>query len=85
MRLLTIITLIAIFALPANAGMDTSCHEDCFLSKQKCNTGKSHTFNSCDNDLFSCKASCASGKKQEVYNAKLPIDISFQPVLDLED
>ena len=70
-------------SLPLQAENLSSCHSSCYSAKASCSTQKGHTFNSCDSNLFSCKASCNSGKPQENYGLS-PLEISFQPILDLE-
>jgi hypothetical protein len=74
------ITITLILALPLKANDLSSCHNECFASKQSCNAQKAHSFNTCDRDLFACRASCESGKPQRAYEAFL-VDISFQPIL----
>ncbi|MBP6952727.1 MAG: hypothetical protein KBD36_06620 [Alphaproteobacteria bacterium] len=82
MKLVIMMATILMIGQSVCAAGLSSCHSSCFELKQACNSNKGHTYNSCDHDLFTCKASCVSGKKQEVYRTNLPIDISFQPILD---
>ena len=78
--LITITTLS--LSLPLYADI-LSCQNSCYRAKANCNAFKSHTFNTCGHDLFTCKASCNSGKREEVYGAS-PLEISFNPILNLE-
>ena len=84
MRLFILIIATFIFTKSIQADSLSDCHNGCFDAKKTCNDYKTHTFNHCDQDLFSCRASCNSGKKQGSYSTTLPIDIAFQPILDLD-
>ena len=81
MRFFTFIIAAFVFAPFVQAESLSSCQNACFENKKNC---KTYTFNSCDHDLFTCRASCNSGKKQGSYSKVLPIDIAFQPILDLD-
>lgn len=83
MKNLALTAAILILSLPLHAESISSCHSSCYSAKASCNAQKAHTFNSCDHNLFTCKASCNSGKSQETYGLS-PLEISFQPIIDLE-
>lgn len=83
MKNLALTTTILSLSLPLHAKSISSCHSSCYSAKASCNAEKAHTFNSCDHNLFTCKASCNSGKPQETYGLS-PLEISFQPIVDLE-
>lgn len=84
MKILCVVIIFVVFALPVNADLLSSCHNKCYEGKQACNTRKAYTFNSCDKHHFACKASCNSGKPQGAYGVH-SMEISFHPVLDLDN
>ena len=83
MKNLAFFAIILGLSSPLQAESLSSCHSSCYSAKASCNAKKAHTFNSCDDGLFTCKASCNSGKSQETYGLS-PLEISFQPIVDLE-